>query len=118
MWGTKDHMPHNVCRYFRHRWTAPTDVQRVTLLITADSRYEGSLNGIHIGRGPVRGFPFAYAYDTYDITSQVCPGTDNIIAALVNFFGDHTMSYIRGAAGFLCEIVIQDSQGGFTRIGS
>ena len=43
---------------------------------------------------------------------------DNVIAALVNFLGDHTMGYIRGAAGFLCEIIVQDAQGGFTHIGT
>src|SRR6476660_7220011 len=91
---------HNDWRYFRHRWVAPADLKRATLLITADSRYECSLNGTHLGRGPVRGFPFAYAYDTYDITSQVRSGTENVIAALVNYLGDHTMSYIRGATGF------------------
>ena len=118
IWGDFDQAPHNVWRYFRHRWTAPNDCQRVILLITADSHYECSVNGTHIGRGPVRAFPFAYSYDVYDITALVRPGMDNIIAALVNFLGDHTMGYIRGAAGFLCEIVIQDSQGSLSRIGS
>src|SRR4051794_32102624 len=79
---------HNDWRYFRHRWTAPSDVRRATLLITADSRYECSINGTHIGRGPVHSFPYAYAYDVYDITPSVQAG-ENVIAALVNAFGDH-----------------------------
>ena len=118
IWGNADQMPHNVWRYFRHCWTAPADIQRAMLLITADSQYECRLNGTQIGRGPVRGFPHAYFYDVYDITALVRPGMDNVIAALVNFLGDHTMCYIRGAAGLLSEIIIQDAQGGFTHIGS
>lgn len=118
IWGEGDTVPHNIWRYFRRRWAAPPDVARASLLITADSRYEASLNGDFVGRGPVRGFPFAYFYDVYDITSLVFPGGDNVIGVLVNTFNDHTMSYIRGAAGLLCEVVIEDSRGGVTRIAS
>ena len=118
IWGEPEPAQQNVWRYFRHHWTAPADIRRVTLLITADSLYEFSLNRTPLGRGPVRSFPFAYSYDVYDVTALVHPGADNVIAALVNFLGDHTMSYIRGAAGFRCEIVVRDSSGNFVRIGT
>ncbi len=118
IWGENDPAGRNSWRYFRRRWAASADIPRATLLITADSRYECNLNGTYVARGPVRGFPFAYFYDTYDITPLVRPGSENVIAVLVNYFGDHTMSYIRGAAGFLCEIVLEDSHGNLTHIGS
>jgi hypothetical protein len=118
IWGSDDATSYNVWRYFRHTFTVPVGLKRGTLLLTADSHYEASLNGSHIGRGPVRAFPFAYSYDEYDITPQLIPGQTNVIAALVNYVGDHTMSYIRGAAGFLCEIVLEDAQGNVTRIAS
>ena len=61
IWAEPTAALHNDWRYFRHRWLAPANLKRATLLITADSRYEVSLNGTHIGRGPVRSFPYAYA---------------------------------------------------------
>ncbi len=118
IWGEKETVTQNEWRYFRYRWTAPSTIRRATLLITADSRYECRLNGAHIGRGPVRGFPFAYYYDSYDITASVQPGTENVIATLVNSYGDQTMVYVRGAAGLLCEIIVEDDNGTVTRMGS
>jgi alpha-L-rhamnosidase len=118
IWGEKDILSQNEWRYFRQRWVAPANLRRATLLITADSRYECRLNGTHLGRGPVRSFPYAYAYDIYDITPSVQAGADNVIAILVNVFGDHTMVYIRGAAGLLAEIILEDNDGKITRIGS
>ena len=118
IWGEKERVSHNEWRYFRFHWVAPATIRRATLLITADSRYECSLNGLHIGRGPVRGYPFAYYYDSYDITASVRPAAENTIATLVNSYGDHTMVYVRGAAGLLCEIILEDNDGKITRIGS
>jgi alpha-L-rhamnosidase len=118
IWGEKDVLAQNEWRYFRYRWTAPTDTRRATLLVTADSRYECTLNGTHIGRGPVRSFPYAYAYDVYDITPSVQARAENVIAVLVNSFGDHSMVYIQGAAGLLVEIILEDNDGRITRIGS
>lgn len=118
IWGQQDSNIKNEWRYFRFKWAAPANVKKATLLITADSRYEVSLNGGHIGRGPVRGFPYAYYYDSYDITPSVVADAENVITALVNSFGDHTMVYIKGAAGLLCEIIIEDDAGQVMRIGS
>ncbi len=118
IWDHPEQAVHNDWRYFRHRWTAPANLKRATLLITADSRYECSLNGVHIGRGPVRSFPYAYAYDVYDITPSVEAGKENVIAALVNAYGDHSMVYIIGGAGLMVEIILEDTSGTITRIGS
>ena len=121
IWAAPAAPIHNDWRYFRHRWSAPANLKRATLLITADSRYECSLNGVHIGRGPVRSFPYAYSYDIYDITASVQSGAENVIGALVNAYGDHSMVYIRGskdAAGLLVEIILEDANGKITRVGS
>jgi hypothetical protein len=118
IWGGDDPTARNQWRYFRGRFPAPAGVRRATLLLTADSRYECSVNGRYIGRGPARGFPFAYSYDVYDLTPDLRPGADNVIAVLVNHLADHTMSYIPGAAGLLCEIVLEDEAGHETRYAS
>src|ERR671932_2529827 len=118
IWGSDDEGERNLWRYFRRRFTVPGPLRRATLLITADSRYECHLNGHYIGRGPVRGFPFNYFYDTYDITPNLRAGDENVIAVLVNHLGDHTMGYIRGRPGLLCEILLEDEQGNESRIPS
>src|SRR5215212_11955050 len=111
IWDDPEAAIHNDWRYFRFRWIAPETIKRATLLITADSRYECSLNGTHIGRGPVRSFPYAYSYDVYDITASVQPDAENVVAALVNAYGDHSMVYIKGAAGLLVELILENNDG-------
>ncbi len=118
IWGAGDLAPQNVWRHFRRSFTAPEGVKRATLLLTADSHYECSVNGRYLGRGPVRGFPFAYRYDVYDVTGDLRPGAANVIAVLVNFLNDHTMGYIRGRGGLLCELIVEDAEGNVTRLAS
>lgn len=118
IWGADDHSATNIWRYFRKGIEIGENVQRATLLITADSCYEVSLEAAFVGRGPIRGFPWAYPYDVYDLTALVRRGEVNTITVLVNHLGDHTMSYIRGAPGFLCELVIEYENGQIERIGT
>lgn len=118
IWGGSETSPMNEWRYFRRRFTTPAAITQATLLVTADSRYECSVNGTFLGRGPVRGFPFAYRYDVYDLTALLCPGAENALAVLAHHIGDHTMSYIRGQAGFLCELVIKSADGQVMHVGS
>ncbi len=110
VWGADDAGAGNNWRYFRATCDAPAAIVRATLLITADSSYELHLNGGFVGRGPVRGFPFAYFYDVYDVTPLLQPGR-NTLAVLARFLGDHTMTYIRGAAGLLAELVVETADG-------
>jgi alpha-L-rhamnosidase len=118
IWGSDDQGEHNIWRYFRRRFSVPGGLARATLLITADSRYECAVNGRALGRGPARGFPFAYSYDVYDITPDLRTGDVNVIAVMANHLGDHTMSYIRGRPGLLCELLLEDAQGNVTRYSS
>ena len=70
--------PKNDWRYFRASVDLPAKVNRATLLITADSAYELHVNGAFTGRGPVRSFPFAYAYDVYDVTPLLQVGANTL----------------------------------------
>ncbi|MBL8153114.1 MAG: family 78 glycoside hydrolase catalytic domain [Anaerolineae bacterium] len=118
IWGEDDAATHNVWRYFRRDFTVPPGSRRATLLITADSRYECSINGHFLGRGPARSFPFSYSYDVYDLTPYLRSGERNTLTVLANYLGDHTMTYIRGRAGFLCEVLLEDAQGNLSRLSS
>ena len=113
IWGgdvANEPSPKNDWRYFRTSVNVPPGVVRATLLITADSAYELHVNGAFTGRGPVRSFPFAYAYDVYDVTPLLQEGA-NTLAVLAHHLGDHTMTYIRGAAGLLAELVVETAGG-------
>jgi alpha-L-rhamnosidase len=117
IWGSDDQALRNNWRYFRRNFSAAQGLSRATLLITADSRYELNLNGRFIGRGPARGFPFAYNYDIYDVTPHLQAGADNVIAVLANYLNDHTFSYINsGQAGLVCELILEDAQGNQQRV--
>jgi hypothetical protein len=110
IWGGGQRSPKNEWRYFRTTCEVPHDIARATLLLTADSSYELHVNGDFVGRGPVRGFPFAYFYDVYDVTPLLHPGA-NTLAILARHLGDHTMTYIQGAPGLLAELVLQTVSG-------
>lgn len=111
VWGSDDLSERNNWRYFRRSFEVSAGLSRATLLITADSHYELNLNGKFVGRGPARGFPFAYSYDSYDVTPDLQAGDENVIGVLVNNLNDHTMGYIRGQAGLLCELILEDAGG-------
>jgi alpha-L-rhamnosidase len=69
--------------------------------VTADSNYRLFVNGVHVHRGPARGFQKSWPYDTIDIAPYLKKGR-NIIAALVHCLGIGTFGYYHeGNAGFL-----------------
>ncbi|WP_159706589.1 family 78 glycoside hydrolase catalytic domain [Arthrobacter sp. 18067] len=55
--------------------------------LAADSRYVLFVNGIEIGRGPVRSQPRRMRYDSYDLAPYLREGT-NVISAIVTYYGD------------------------------
>lgn len=71
--------------------------------ITADSRYVLYVNGEYLGQGPVRSWPGHWSYDTYDLSPHLLPGR-NVVAVLVNHFGDGNFQYIPAPPGLLAQI--------------
>ncbi|WP_426225817.1 family 78 glycoside hydrolase catalytic domain [Pseudarthrobacter sp. DSP2-3-2b1] len=55
--------------------------------LAADSRYVLFVNGVEVGRGPVRSQPRRMRYDTYDLAPYLREGT-NVISAIVTYYGD------------------------------
>jgi len=74
-----------------------------TLHITADSRYVLYVNGAWLGQGPVRAWPWSWRYDSYDLTPHLRVG-DNLIAVLVNHYGEGNFQYLPGPPGLLAQI--------------
>jgi len=76
---------------------------KAVLHITADSRYVLYVNGVYVGQGPVRAWPSHWRYDTYDLEPHLRPG-DNVLAVLVNHFGEGNFQYIPGPPGLLAQL--------------
>lgn len=103
IWDKSEENPRNFYWCARKIFTLPKKFERVTLHITADSRYHAYINGGLTGFGPVRAFTHNWRYDTCDITSSVTPGK-NIIAALVQHYGHGTFQYLEARGGLLAQI--------------
>ena len=59
---------------------------RVPARLTADSRYVLWVNGVEVGRGPIRSQPRRMRYDEYDLAPYLRVGI-NSIAVLVTYYG-------------------------------
>lgn len=73
------------------------------LHITADARYVLYVNGLYLGQGPIRAWPAHWKYDTYDLTPYLTPD-NNVIAVLVNAYGEGNFQYIPGPPGLLAQL--------------
>ncbi|RAV04180.1 family 78 glycoside hydrolase catalytic domain [Paenibacillus sp. YN15] len=104
IWGGSEASPRNEWRCFRKSFFHDHANARVSLKLTADSRYILYVNGVRLGRGPVRSWQSALAYDEYDLTGLLLPGARNAIAVLVNHYGIPTFQYLRGRGGLLVQL--------------
>lgn len=97
--------PRNEWRCFRKSFVMDSESwEAAELSITADSRYVVYVNGVQVGRGPVRSWPFEQFYDTYEVGHLLVPGQSNTIAVLVMHYGISTFSYLRGRGGLLVQL--------------
>jgi alpha-L-rhamnosidase len=103
IWDSAEKNPRNSWVCFRKSFEVDETLEDAGLSLTADSRYVVYINGIMIGRGPVRGWPWEYYYDTYEIKDYLVEGS-NTIAVLVTHYGVSNFQYIEGQAGFLGQI--------------
>jgi hypothetical protein len=71
---------------FRKAFTAAELGENPCLHISADGRYRAYLNGKRISRGPCRGTPEHYFYETVDLSGQLKEGV-NVLAVEVRYYG-------------------------------
>ncbi len=76
---------------FRRSFTVTDVPASAPLRISADSRYILWVNGVEVGRGPIRSQPRRLRYDEYDVASHLDGGA-NVIAVLVTYYG-HANSF-------------------------
>lgn len=105
-------------RFFRRPFSAKGEA-RLTLHVSADSRYVLWLNGELIGRGPTRGDVAHHFYDTYDLSPHLREGP-NLLAAMVVYCGDVLPTYhttgapcglMTAAPGFILDASLTDANG-------
>ncbi|MFK7695528.1 family 78 glycoside hydrolase catalytic domain [Paenibacillus sp. HJGM_3] len=113
IWGAGEPSPRNEWRCFRRTVDVPAaGWDEAKLSITADSRYVAYINGIRVGRGPARSYPFEQETDVHDIGHLLLPGKRNTIAVLVLHFGVSTFYYLRGRGGLLASLeLLEQSRG-------
>ncbi|WP_240420410.1 family 78 glycoside hydrolase catalytic domain [Paenibacillus periandrae] len=105
IWGEGEESPRNEWRCFRTSFIPVVDsVGKAELLLSADTRYVLYVNGVLVGRGPVRSYHHQYAYDVYEISHLLHSGAPNSIAVLVLHFGVATFYSLRGRGGLLAQL--------------
>ncbi|WP_169514482.1 alpha-L-rhamnosidase N-terminal domain-containing protein [Actinokineospora enzanensis] len=84
------------------------------LRIAADSRYVVWVNGVEVGRGPVRTHPWRLHHDVLDVAGALRTGR-NAIAVLVRFYGlpnawwvPATPTFSHGAGVLAAELALPD----------
>ncbi len=110
IWEKGSVAPRNYYLCARKTFYLDEEVEEALLRITADSRYVLYVNGVRIGQGPARSWPFKLAYDTYNVAGLLKEGK-NVISVLVQHFGISTFQYIEGRGGLLCQLDIQLKSG-------
>jgi hypothetical protein len=85
----------------RRSFTLKTVPAKAVIGVTADTQYRLYVNGVHLMRGPARGFQASWPYDTVDIAPYLRKGR-NVIAVLVHQSGISTFQYLHeGHSGLL-----------------
>ena len=103
--------PKNYYLYARKTFEAsPKNIEKAEIKITADSKYVFFINGHFIGSGPIRGWPFEYYYDVYDVKPYLVEGR-NVIAVIAQYYGISSFKYIKGRPGLLVQLEIKEKNG-------
>lgn len=103
IWKEGETSPRNYFLCFRKKFNLSNLTEKMSLSISADSRYILYLNGEYIGQGPARSFPEHQQFDSYNVEGKLTKGR-NIVAVLVHHFGESNFQYIQGRGGLICQL--------------
>jgi hypothetical protein len=104
--------------YFRRAFEAPAGA-RLTVRVSADSRYQLFLNGRRVSVGPCKGDGWRKHFETADLTPHLLPGRNVLAAKVIHFvaaepprYGDLGPTHIwRAASGaFLLQGAIEGGE--------
>ena len=72
--------------YLRRSFALDERPDSLPVRVTCDSRYALCVNGVVVGRGPVRGEPELLGWDELDLGPELVPGV-NVVVALCRYYG-------------------------------
>lgn len=93
---------------------------RLTIDVTADSRYRLYMNGVWVSGGPAKGDGWSHYYETLDLTAYLVPGVNALTAIVVHYpivssgnNGENGPASVwrSDRGGFLLEGAVTDEQG-------
>ncbi|MBU0477186.1 family 78 glycoside hydrolase catalytic domain [bacterium] len=103
VWANEAYDIRNKYLYGRKQFNIPTNVEKIVIRVSADSRYKLWINGRYVSRGPARCYPWKQSFDTVNILPYLKIGK-NVMAIMVHQYGESTFSYIhRWRAGFIVD---------------
>ena len=88
-WSAARGGPGLTVRQFRLAFTLEVVPETLLIHVTADSRYKLHVNGVLLGRGPLKGTLGTYHVETYELAPHLGPG-GNVLAAEVRWYGENT----------------------------
>jgi hypothetical protein len=107
IWDDGEARPRNHYLYFRRAFTlAEQPAFRATARVCADTRYKLYVNGSFVHHGPARSDPRHQTFEEYEIGPYLRAG-ENVIGALVTFYGVGTCYSLVGRGGFLLEAEVE-----------
>lgn len=97
--------------YLRREFTlSPAPIVRGRAYVSADQRYELSVNATRAGKGQAYSYPDTKYYETLDITALLRPGAANAIALLTNWQGA-TKGHPAGTPGVIAQLSVLQADG-------
>ena len=84
--------PPDTVAFLRREFELQTVPTTAPCRVTADGRYQLSINGTRIGRGPIRGEPTHLRWDEYDLASHLVRGS-NVLAVIARNYGQATQYF-------------------------
>ena len=85
-------------------------LRRAHMLITADSYYRLTVNGVHVNDGPCRSWPEHYQYDLIDVRRWLVED-ENEVAIVARYFGVGTFHQAPAHPGLLVQLELTDERG-------
>lgn len=107
----------NLHVYFRNEFAVAAQPKSARIEVSADSRYILYLNGVRLGRGPLKGDLAHYAYETYDLAPLLKKGT-NVLAAHVHLNTGIQSEIHSGHGGFVCRGKVSAGSGSALDLGT
>ncbi|MEA4824764.1 MAG: alpha-L-rhamnosidase N-terminal domain-containing protein [Clostridiaceae bacterium] len=109
----------NIHTFYRRQYRIKnTPIKSARLYITTDDTYKLYINGELAGLGPAQSFPFAYNYNTLDVTDFLKSGEDVVFAVHVYYLGLFTHSYLSAdnLEGMIFQLEVEYDDGSMDRM--